>query len=134
MENKSYSMTAKKKGVAKIFVLDTNVLLHDHNCLYNFQDNDVIIPIVVLEELDKFKKGSDQINYQAREFVRIMDKLAGEKLFTDGVPLGPDKGRLFIATGKPYPKVMEESFAEDTPITGYLLLLSTLQKYSKTVL
>lgn len=115
MENKSYSMTAKKKGVAKIFVLDTNVLLHDHNCLYNFQDNDVIIPIVVLEELDKFKKGSDQINYQAREFVRIMDKLAGEKLFTDGVPLGPDKGRLFIATGKPYPKVMEESFAEDTP-------------------
>ena len=49
-------MTAKKKGVAKIFVLDTNVLLHDHNCLYNFQDNDVIIPIVVLEELDKFKK------------------------------------------------------------------------------
>jgi PhoH-like ATPase len=108
-------MTAKKKGVAKIFVLDTNVLLHDHNCLYNFQDNDVIIPIVVLEELDKFKKGSDQINYQAREFVRIMDKLAGEKLFTDGVPLGPDKGRLFIATGKPYPKVMEESFAEDTP-------------------
>jgi len=115
MENKSYSMTAKKKGVAKIFVLDTNVLLHDHNCLYNFQDNDVIIPIVVLEELDKFKKGSDQINYQAREFVRIMDKLAGEKLFTDGVPLGPDKGQLFIATGKPYPKVMEESFAEDTP-------------------
>jgi PhoH-like ATPase len=115
MENKSYSMTAKKKGVAKIFVLDTNVLLHDHNCLYNFQDNDVIIPIVVLEELDKFKKGSDQINYQAREFVRIMDKLAGEKLFTDGVPLGPDKGRLFIATGKPYPKVMKESFAEDTP-------------------
>jgi PhoH-like ATPase len=108
-------MTAKKKGVAKIFVLDTNVLLHDHNCLYNFQDNDVIIPIVVLEELDKFKKGSDQINYQAREFVRIMDKLAGEKLFTDGVPLGPDKGQLFIATGKPYPKVMEESFAEDTP-------------------
>jgi PhoH-like ATPase len=108
-------MTVKKKSVAKIFILDTNVLLHDHKCLYNFQDNDVIIPIVVLEELDKFKKGSDQINFQAREFVRIMDKLAGEKLFTDGVPLGKDKGKLFIATGKPFPQVMKESFSEQTP-------------------
>ena len=42
----------------KIFILDTNVLLHDHKCIYNFQENDVIIPIIVLEELDKFKKGN----------------------------------------------------------------------------
>jgi PhoH-like ATPase len=108
-------MAAKKKNVSKIFILDTNVLLHDHKCLYNFQNNDVIIPIVVLEELDKFKKGNEQINFQAREFVRIMDKLAGEKLFTEGVSLGADKGRLFIATGKPFPVVMEESFYEKTP-------------------
>lgn len=108
-------MTAKKKSVAKIFILDTNVILHDHKCLDNFQDNDLILPITVLEELDKFKKGSDQINFQAREFVRIMDKLAGEQLFSDGVPLGKDKGRLFIATGKPFPPIMEESFSEKTP-------------------
>ncbi|WP_026473765.1 PhoH family protein [Alkaliflexus imshenetskii] len=109
-------MPAKKKPLSsKIFILDTNVLLHDHQCLYNFQDNDVIIPIVVLEELDRFKKGNDQINFQAREFVRLMDKIAGESLFSDGVPLGPDRGRLFIATGKPFPQVMEESFSERTP-------------------
>ncbi len=108
-------MTPKKKSIAKIFILDTNVILHDHKCLDNFQDNDLILPITVLEELDKFKKGSDQINFQAREFVRIMDKLAGEQLFSDGVPLGKDKGRLFIATGKPFPQVMEESFSEKTP-------------------
>src|SRR5690554_4475193 len=109
------NMSAKKKNSAKIFILDTNVLLHDHKCLYNFQENDVIIPIVVLEELDKFKKGNEQINFQAREFVRQMDQIAGEQLFTEGVPLGKDKGRLFIATGKPFPSVMEDSFSEKTP-------------------
>ncbi|MFA7211231.1 MAG: PIN domain-containing protein, partial [Bacteroidales bacterium] len=52
----------------KIFVFDTNVLLHDHKCLDHFQENDIVIPIIVLEELDKFKKGNDQINFNAREF------------------------------------------------------------------
>lgn len=108
-------MATKKKTISKIFIVDTNVLLHDHQCIYNFQENDVIIPIVVLEELDKFKKGSDQINFQAREFVRQLDQLAGEKLFTEGVSLGPDKGRLFIATGKNFPQVMQDSFSEKTP-------------------
>lgn len=108
-------MSAKKKEQPKIFILDTNVLLHDHKCLYNFQENDIIIPIVVLEELDKFKRGNEQINFQAREFVRVMDQIAGEQLFTEGVPLGKENGRLFIATGKPFPKVMEDSFSEKTP-------------------
>ena len=106
-------MTVKKKSVAKIFILDTNVLLHDHKCLYNFQDNDVIIPIVVLE-VDKFKKGSDQINFQAREFVRIMDKLAGEKLFTDGVPLGKDKGKLLSPQANLSPGNERILFGADT--------------------
>ena len=57
-------------GTKKNFVLDTNVILHDYNCLKNFQENDIYLPIVVLEELDKFKKGNEQINYNAREFVR----------------------------------------------------------------
>ena len=47
-----------KSKVNKIFVIDTNVILHDFQCLYKFQDNDIVIPIVVLEELDKFKKGN----------------------------------------------------------------------------
>lgn len=98
----------------KIFVLDTNVLLHDHRCIYNFQENDIIIPIVVLEELDRFKKGNDLINFQAREFTRELDKLAGENLFSKGVPLGKGSGKLFIATGKPYPEVMLDSFYEKT--------------------
>ena len=57
-------------GTKKNFVLDTNVILHDYNCLKNFQENDIYLPLVVLEELDKFKKGNEQINFNAREFVR----------------------------------------------------------------
>ncbi len=108
-------MTAKKKKPGKIFILDTNVLLHDHKCLYSFEENDIILPIVVLEELDKFKKGNDQIHFQAREFVRELDRLSGEHLFTDGIPLGDGHGRLFVATGKPIPTEMQESFSENTP-------------------
>ena len=89
----------KKK---KVFVLDTNVLLHDYRCIYNFQENNVIIPITVLEELDKFKKGNDIINYHAREFTRELDKLSGDNLFNGGVPLGKGLGKLSIETGKPF--------------------------------
>lgn len=108
-------MPTKKKKSGKIFVLDTNVLLHDHKCLYNFEENDIIIPILVLEELDKFKKGNDQINFQAREFVREMDRLSAEQLFTEGISLGKGHGRLFIETGKPLPPEMQNSFSENTP-------------------
>ncbi len=100
---------------SKIFILDTNVILHDHKCIYNFQENDVILPIVVLEELDKFKKGNEQINFQAREFVREISKLAGDNLFEEGVSLGDNLGRLFVATGKPFPTEMQESFFEKIP-------------------
>ncbi len=58
----------------KIFVLDTNVLLHDPRAIFSFEDNDVVIPIVVIEELDKFKKGVDEIGRNARQVSRILDE------------------------------------------------------------
>jgi PhoH-like ATPase len=99
----------------KIFVLDTNVILHDHNCIYQFKDNDIVIPLTVLEELDKFKKGNDPINFQAREFVRILDDIVGEQLFNGGIKLGPESGKLIIATGKPFSDSLKQSFKEDIP-------------------
>ena len=90
------------KKAKKIFVLDTNVLLHDYKCIYNFEENDIVIPIVVLEELDKFKRGNDLINFHAREFTRELDKLSGDELFNGGISLGEDLGKLSIETGKPY--------------------------------
>ncbi len=100
---------------AKIFVLDTNVILHDHNCIYQFKDNDIVVPLTVLEELDRFKKGNDPINFQAREFVRVLDEIVGEKLFNGGIKLGPEAGKLIIATGKPFSDTMKQSFKEDIP-------------------
>ncbi|MFV0366754.1 MAG: PhoH family protein [Mangrovibacterium sp.] len=100
---------------AKIFVLDTNVILHDHNCIYQFQDNDIIIPITVLEELDKFKKGNELINYQAREFTRMLDKLADGDLFGAGVCLGEGMGKLSVSVGKPFSELLKNSFNDDIP-------------------
>lgn len=101
--------------IKKSFVLDTNVILHDFECIYQFQENDIFLPIHVLEELDKFKKGNDQINFNAREFTRELDKIAGDELFSKGVSLGKGKGRLFVVTGKPFPETMTDSFFEKTP-------------------
>ena len=68
----------------KTFVLDTNVILHDYRSIFNFKDNDIVIPIVVLEELDKFKKGNDLINFHAREFARELDKISSNDFFDKG--------------------------------------------------
>ena len=69
----------------KLFVLDTNVPLHDSKCMYQFEENDIVIPITVIEELDNFKKGNESLNFHAREFVRAVDALAQQPLFSKGV-------------------------------------------------
>jgi PhoH-like ATPase len=89
-------MPAKKK-VKKIFVLDTSVILYDHNAINNFEENDIAIPITVLEELDNFKKGNDTKNFEAREFIRFLDKLSGKFTIQDWIPLeGKDKGKFKV--------------------------------------
>lgn len=60
-------------GAKKNFVLDTNVILHDYKCIENFQENDIYLPIVVWKSWISLKRGCDQINYNAREFVRELD-------------------------------------------------------------
>ncbi len=80
----------------KIFVLDTNVILHDSSCIHQFQEHDVVIPITVLEELDQFKKGNGSLNFHAREFLRTLDALSGDKLFNGGVTIGQNRGKIFI--------------------------------------
>ena len=102
-------------GAKKNFVIDTNVILHDYNCLKNFQENDIYLPIVVLEELDKFKKGNEQINFNAREFVRELDLITDDNLFTKGAPLGEGLGRLFVVAGSVDSSRVRDSFPERIP-------------------
>ncbi len=86
-----------KKKQRKIFVLDTSVILHDHNAINNFEENDVAIPITVLEELDNFKKGNDTKNFEAREFIRFLDKLSENATLNDWIALpGENKGKIKI--------------------------------------
>ena len=88
---------AKKKKSKKIFVLDTSVILHDHNSLNCFEENDVAIPITVLEELDNFKRGNDTKNFEAREFIRTLDRLSNDFTLQDWIPInGPEKGKFKI--------------------------------------
>jgi PhoH-like ATPase len=115
----------------KIFVLDTNVLLHDYKCIFRFQENDLVIPIVVLEELDKLKKGNDLINFHAREFTRELDKLSGDHLFNGGITLGEGLGKLSIETGKAFSVEMCESFPEKTPDHRILAITDHIRKRYK---
>ncbi len=81
----------------KIFVLDTSAILFDHNAFFNFKEHDVAIPITVLEEIDRFKKGNDVINFEAREFIRSIDKLSASYSLQDWIPLnGPTKGKFRV--------------------------------------
>jgi len=81
----------------KIFVLDTSVLLFDHNSIKNFQDNNVVIPITVLEELDNFKIGNDTKNFGARSVIRFLDKISEDKNLNKWISLGKNKGDLLIS-------------------------------------
>ncbi len=73
--------------MAKIFVIDTNVLLHTSNALHSFSDNDVVLPMTVIEELDKFKKNNDELGRNARHIIRCLDKLRAYGSLKDGVSL-----------------------------------------------
>ncbi len=99
----------------KIFVLDTNVILHDSSCIYQFQHHDLILPVTVLEELDRFKKGSEILNYHAREFVRILDTLSADKLLNGGIKIGPRLGRLKIRLDEEFHKDLVLNFSINKP-------------------
>lgn len=97
----------------KLFVLDTNVILHDSSCIYQFDEHEVVIPITVLEELDHFKKGNESVNFHAREFVRTLDSLSGDKLFTKGIKIANGSGRVAIRLNYEFDKNLANNFSSD---------------------
>ena len=103
------------KKLPKSFVLDTNVILHDADSINMFQENDVIIPLTVIEELDHFKRGSQVINLNAREFARTLDSMTGSALFNGGISMGKGRGKLRIAILKGLAPAIRDVFKDDTP-------------------
>ncbi|MCD4774250.1 MAG: PhoH family protein [Bacteroidales bacterium] len=109
-------MPKKKEKQKKIFVLDTSVILHNHDSINSFEDNDVAIPITVLEELDNFKKGNDNKNFEAREFIRIMDKLSGKYTLQNWIAInGKDRGKLKVVMNEQSELDARKIFGEDKP-------------------
>ena len=106
------------KRPPKLFVLDTNVVLHDAGCIRNFQENDIAIPITVLEELDRFKKGHEDIHFQAREFLRTFDRLAGDLLSAQGASLGEGLGSIRVVLGGQLEPDSKRPSSATPPITA----------------
>ncbi|MBQ9476100.1 MAG: PhoH family protein [Bacteroidales bacterium] len=104
-------------GKPKIFVLDTNVILHDHQAIHHFQDNNLVIPTAVIEELDKFKKGNDSLSYNARGFMRDLDRITEGKSFGEnGLPIGGGAtGSIKIEPNHPFPPEFADMFTDDIP-------------------
>ena len=121
----------KTKSSPKTFILDTNVILHDSSSILQFQENDVVIPLTVIEELDHFKRGSQVINLNAREFARTLDSLTGTAIFNGGVSLGKGKGKVRVGISRGISSEIKELFTEDNPDHRILSVAMELLKKKK---
>lgn len=129
---------AKSDKDRKIFVLDTSVILYAHNSIMNFAEHDVVIPITVLEELDQFKKGNDTKNFEAREFIRLLDKLSQDHMIHNWTPLnGKSKGSFRVLMNPENQINANEIFGEeknDHKILNCALYLKQHEKGRKVIL
>ena len=107
----------------KVFVLDTNVILHDATCIQNFEDNEVVIPISALEELDQFKRGNEQIHYNAREFLRLLDEFSINSNSND---LNQPDGKGKVVVNHNWHPDVEKTFKEDPRLVD-----SDIEMYEK---
>lgn len=125
-------MATVQKKDKKIFVLDTSVIIFEHNSIMNFDEHDVGIPITVLEELDQFKKGNDTKNFEAREFTRLIDKLAAGKMLKNWNALnGKTKGKFKVLMYAKSDVDANEVFDEDKADHRILNAALQLQQEAK---
>lgn len=126
---------AKEK---KIFVLDTSVILYEADAIMHFDEHDVGIPITVLEELDNFKKGNDIKNFEAREFIRLLDKLSKDHTLQNWIPLnGRSKGKfkvLMTSSSKLDAEVIFDEAKADHKILNAALQLKEEEQGRKVIL
>ena len=108
-------MIERRDAKPKLFVLDTNVILHDSACLRQFEENDIALPITVLEELDQFKKGNGDLHFHAREFLRSLDELTGDVLCDRGAAIGDGLGNIRVLLGEPLNSRLKDLLLGDSP-------------------
>jgi PhoH-like ATPase len=134
----------KRSGPTKLFVLDTNVLMHDPMCLFRFEEHDIFLPMIVLEELDGHKKGMTEVARNARQTSRTLDALVaahGQEDILTGIKLDSTGhvevgGRLFFQT-QPLNFELPASLPQgkaDNQILGVVEALRTLHTPREVVL
>ncbi len=138
-------LTATEPALRKVFVLDTNVLMHDPTAIFRFQEHDIYLPMVVLEELDASKKGVSEVARNARQASRFLDELiqdAGRDVIEQGVRLpspetqpdedrnGLQPGRLFFQT-RTQPNSLPDSLPGDRPGNSILATAMAFQEERK---
>ena len=140
---KKIKATKKSNGPTKLFVLDTNVLMHDPMCLFQFEEHDIYLPMIVLEELDSHKKGMTEVARNARQTSRSLDALAAApgSDMKQGLPLSTTghieaRGKLYFQT-----QVMDVSLPislpqgkADNQILGVVQALGPLNSPREVVL
>lgn len=105
----------EKNGKKKLFVLDTNVILHDSTCIHSFQDNDVAIPFTVIEEMETFKGGQNSKGFHARKFGRFLDEVCGPNVYNGGFKLSASGGQLSIVLEEKLASIIKANFIFDKP-------------------
>lgn len=125
-------MPRKKAPSRKIFVLDTSVIIHDHQAVVNFQEHDVAIPITVLEELDNFKAGNSTKNYEARAFIRFIDHLSEQQSLTEWLPInGPEKGKFKVIMDQ-QPRSVDAEKAYDSKKSDHKIINAAIRLQEET--
>ena len=133
----------RSTGPAKLFVLDTNVLMHDPTCLFRFEEHDIYLPMITLEELDGHKKGMSEVSRNVRQVSRSLDALAAQGLgdVKEGIVLAKTGhreagGKLFFQTAFLETKLPEglPQGKADNQILGVVKGLRELQPQREVVL
>ena len=88
--------TYKCSMTDKVYIIDTSVCLEDFRCIYHYGESDIIVPLKVMEEIDKHKKRQDSVGTNARNIIREFDLLRERGSLQEGVPLGPGLGALRV--------------------------------------
>jgi PhoH-like ATPase len=135
-------MTSSAPPPTKLFVLDTNVLMHDPSCLFRFEEHDIYLPMVTLEELDNNKKGLTEVARNARQASRYMEEIVGTDLtnLELGSPLSVNNnkqatGRLFMQTTEMHAELPGlASFKADNQIIAVVLALKKQQPQRQVIL
>ena len=109
----------------KIFIIDTNVVLHDSTCIENFGNNKIVIPISVLEELDQFKRGNEQIHYNARDFLRKLDELS---INNEEEKLKKIESKISVVVNHSWHHDVKTIFNEDCPDNRIINCAYKIQK------